>query len=229
MSNRFYTSFSLSCGPVLLQGPEAHHLAVVCRFRAGDAVTLFNGDGREYLAEVQNIERKSILLNVVEVRTPDRELKFRLEIAVALPKGDRVDFLVEKLTELGVTDLVPLKTAWSVVYPREAKLERLQRTVIEASKQCGRNVLMQVHPVMAWSDYCQRQALPERKIIAVPGATEHFVKREADTAIAIGPEGGFAPDEMTLAQLSNWHAVSLGPRVLRIETAALALAAQAVG
>src|ERR1051326_2564968 len=130
MADRFYTSFALAPGPVVLHGPEAHHLATVRRFRAGDAVILFNGDGREYPAEILAVERKSITLNVLRVEAPPRELSFRLEVAAPIPKGDRGDFLIEKLTELGATDFVPLKTERSVVHPRETKLDRLQRAVI---------------------------------------------------------------------------------------------------
>src|SRR5262249_34999228 len=140
--------------------PQARHLAVVCRLRPGDSVCLFNGDGRQYPALVESVEKKRVALNVTGVEWPERELPFPLEIAVVLPKGDRASFLVEKLTELGVSRLVPLRTVRSVVHPGGGKIERLQRVVIEASKQCGRNVLMQVEPMAEWEDYCCRGELP---------------------------------------------------------------------
>jgi len=142
-----------------------------------------------------------------------------------LPKGDRGDFLLEKLTELGVTDFVPLQTERSVVHPRDAKLERLQRAVIEASKQCGRNVLMQIHPLAKWDDYCRRETQMKPRLLAHPSDGESIVASREDTCIAVGPEGGFSDREVEAARSAGWRIVSLGPRVLRVETAAIALAA----
>src|SRR5262245_36306394 len=110
MSNRFYVNSPLQLGPVLLQGAEAHHLAVVSRLAPGDRVCLFNGDGKQYPAEVRMAAKKSVALEVVAVEAPPRERGHRLEIAAPLPKGDRGQFLIEKLTELGVTRFTPLRT-----------------------------------------------------------------------------------------------------------------------
>src|SRR5262249_47049962 len=134
----------------------------------------------------------------------------------------------EKLTELGVTAFWPLSTQRSVVQPREARLEKLSRTVIEASKQCGRNVLMQVGPLTGWPDYCRRPDLPGRKLLAHLGGVGCALPSPTaeDTALAVGPEGGFTDAEVALAADAGWQVVSLGPRTLRVETAALALAAR---
>src|SRR5262245_13755621 len=99
MAERFYVNRALGPGRVELEGPEAHHLATVCRLRPGDAVYLFNGDGREYPAEVVEAGRRRVALDVRGAESPARELPFRLELAAPLPKGDRAAFLVEKLTE----------------------------------------------------------------------------------------------------------------------------------
>src|SRR5438067_4271811 len=147
MAHRFYISSPLEPGPVTVQGPEAHHLATVCRFRPGDPVCLFNGDGHEYPATVVSASRQRVTLEVLAIETPLREPPVRVQVAAPVPKGDRAQFLLEKLTELGVHTFIPLRTQRSIVQPREAKLERLQRYVIEASKQCGRNVLLRVEPL----------------------------------------------------------------------------------
>src|SRR5208282_1002679 len=151
MSERFYVNCPLAPGPVVLQGPEAHHLTTVCRLRAGDRVCLFNGDGRQYPAQVTETSKRAVTLQVVAVESPERELGFRLEIAAPLPKGDRAQFLVEKLTELGATALVPLHTRRSVVHPRESRIDRLERYVVEASKQCERNALLQIRELTDWN------------------------------------------------------------------------------
>jgi 16S rRNA (uracil1498-N3)-methyltransferase len=228
MAERFYVNCELSPGPVLIQGAEAHHLAVVCRLRPGDAVCLFNGDGHQYPARIEEINRREVALNVFSVESPSRELPFRLDMAAPLPRGDRAQFLLEKLTELGVTSFTPLRTARSVVHPRESKLDKLQRYVIEASKQCGRNVLLEVRPMIEWPAFCVATELPARRILAHPGGEDTPSLADnapgCDTVAAVGPEGGFTEDEVALACAAGWRLLDLGPRILRIETAAIALA-----
>ncbi|HEY7158128.1 MAG TPA: RsmE family RNA methyltransferase, partial [Gemmataceae bacterium] len=223
----------------LLQGAEAHHLAAVCRSRPGDVVCLFNGDGRQYPARVESVGRREVSLEVLAVESPLRELPFRLEIAAPLPRGDRAQFLLEKMTELGVTSFVPLRTARSVVHPRETKLDKLQRHVIEASKQCGRNVLLHVRPMVEWSTFCQSAELPAHRILGHPGGEKSekrcqepfpetvpdtFFDTFFDTVAAVGPEGGFTEDEVAAAHAAGWRRLDLGSRILRVETAAIALA-----
>jgi 16S rRNA (uracil1498-N3)-methyltransferase len=231
MAERFYINSPLGLGPVRLEGAEAHHLAVVCRLRPGDRVYLFNGDGRQYPATVEAISKKVVGVIVTDIEAPERELGFRLEVAVPLPKADRAAFLIEKLTELGVTSVVPLRTARSIVHPRETRLEKLERTVIEASKQCGRNVLMQIGPLTNWEDYCGCGELPSDKVFAHPGQPSGAwligSPNTRSRAIAVGPEGGFTDAEVKQAQEAGWRAISLGPRILRVETAALLFTAQA--
>lgn len=226
MSARFYINWPLAPGPVSLEGPEAHHLAAVSRVRPGDEVCLFNGDGAEYPARVVDVGKRAVQLDVLAALTISRELDLSLEVAAPLPKGDRAQFLVEKLTEIGVTRYVPLLCDRSVIHPREGRRDKLERYVIEASKQCGRNRLMEVAEPTAWTDY----ALPregEIRLLAHPaggplmqhGAAAKFVR------IAAGPEGGFVQTEVERAVQLGWIPVSLGPRILRIETAAVVLAA----
>jgi 16S rRNA (uracil1498-N3)-methyltransferase len=223
MADRFYVNCPLSVGPVILTGPEAHHLATVLRARPGAAVCLFNGDGAEYQAIIAEVQKKQVVIDVQSRHTPLRELDFRLEVAAPLPKSDRGDYLLEKLTELGVTRFVPLRTQRSVVHPREARLDKLERSVIEASKQCGRNVLMEIGPLTPWADYCRDLDLPAERFVAHP-AGEPMARRAGEVAIAVGPEGGFTEEEIAMARAGGWTAVGLGPRIVRVETAAVALA-----
>ena len=227
MSERFYTNCLLEPGPVELEGPEAHHLAAVCRLRQGDRVCLFNGDGADYLATVVDVAKKRISLDVTERRIVERELPFCLELAAPLPKGDRAQFLIEKLTELGVTSFVPLVCERSVIEPKEGTLEKLRRYVIEASKQCGRNVLMRIEAVTAWSKY----SLPrdgEIRLFAHPGVGASGAALNGKSCrCVVGPEGGFTSAEVARALANDWLGVDLGPRILRMETAALAMAMEA--
>lgn len=226
MSDRFYTSQPLGPGEFVLDGPEAHHLSAVRRFTAGDRVTLFNGDGFDYPAEVAAVGKKSVALTVFEPSLSGGEVGFPLVVASAVPKGDRADYLIEKLTELGATRFVPLVTARSVVVPR---IEKFARAVIEASKQCGRNVLMAVESPAKWCEFAARPDLPMRLILHPhSGGPIRDIPSDAvrsGVVVAVGPEGGFDPDEVSTAVANGWRAVTLGKRILRVETAATAAAA----
>jgi 16S rRNA (uracil1498-N3)-methyltransferase len=226
MADRFYVNCPLAVGPAILNDAEAHHLATVLHARPGYPVCLFNGDGADYSAVVVEVHKKQVRLDITARRNPQRELTFHLEVAAPLPKGDRGGTLLEKLTELGVGRFVPLRTQRSVVHPGETRLEKLERVVVEASKQCGRNVLMEIGPVTAWTEYCADAALPASRFVAHPGGESLSTPSSAGgIALAIGPEGGFSEEEIVMAGLAGWEVVGLGPRILRVETAAIALAA----
>jgi 16S rRNA (uracil1498-N3)-methyltransferase len=233
MSTRYFVDRPLAPGPVEIRGAEAHHLVAVSRVRPGDQVFLFNGDGHEYPARVLEVSRRCATLNVIGIETPARELGFRLEVAAPLPKGDRGQFMVEKLTELGVTHYSPIRAERSQSHSAVERAGKLRQYVIEASKQCGRNVLMSVAPVTDWLTYCKSEHLPKRKILAHPlaevAASEMFAPPHLplDCALAVGPEGGFTEEEALAAREAGWTVASLGPRMLRVETAALTLAALA--
>lgn len=221
MADRFFTRDPLSPGDYTLAGPEAHHLHSVRRIGVGETIVLFNGDGFEYPAEVLGVGKKAIHLQVGPPVAADRERSVPLWIASAIPKGDRLDFLIEKLTELGVSRFVPLIAERSAVRPKAEVVSKYERIAIEASKQCGRNVLMAVEAPVAWSDFVNRAGLPTRKLILQPGATSILAGSSEATVVSVGPEGGFTDNELTLP---GWTPVSLGPTILRIETAAIAAA-----
>jgi 16S rRNA (uracil1498-N3)-methyltransferase len=224
VSDRFFYDGPLGPGDIDLEGPEAHHIAAVRRFAAGESITLFNGDGREYPATIVAVGKKRVALRVTSIESPQRELAFRLHFASALPKGDRGDFLIEKLTELGVTDFTPLITERTIVKPGDDKSDKLRRAVIEASKQCGRNVLMQIHPPAMWVEWCLLQR-GQRLLAHFSEEASPYSPAREDVTVAIGPEGGLTKSEVELAVTCGWQVISLGPRTLRVETAAVAFAA----
>lgn len=223
MADRFFVDGPISLGEISLTGEEVHHLATVQRFSEGDLVVLFNGDGRRYSATVLSVAKRYVLLDVTSVEESRSELGSPCWIASALPKGDRFDFLLEKLTELGVTDFVPLLTERSVVVPKEEKRDKWRRAVIEASKQCGRDRLMRVHSPQSFQELLSRADLPLRRQIAHPSGNA-LSRSDGEILFAVGPEGGFTEEEVAAAVEQGWEKVSLGPRILRIETAAIALA-----
>jgi 16S rRNA (uracil1498-N3)-methyltransferase len=227
MAERFYINSELAPGLVVLRGPEAHHVGMVRRIRAGEPVCLFNGDGHEYPGQVVEVARRDVTVEIISRNSPKRELPFVLHVAAPLPKGDRAQFLMEKLTELGVTAFTILLSERSVVSPREAKLEKLERYVVEASKQCGRNMLMHVEPPREWSAFLRDERLPALRLLGHPGGrpSREFEASAGEVVVALGPEGGFSDGEVAAALAGGWQSVDLGPRILRMETAAVALAA----
>ena len=231
MSERFFVSTPIAGEHVALDGPEAHHLIHVMRGAVGETVTLFDGSGAEFSGVIERLRRSEVELRITERREINRELPFELVAGVALPKGDRQKWMVEKLTELGVTALVPLETARGVAQPTGTAIGRLNRTVIEAAKQCGRNRLMQIHQPQSWNEWIKVDGSNveiERRLIAHPGGkplSQLEWKVRAPYRVAIGPEGGLTDGEVTTAADAEWQLVDLGPRILRIETAAVAICA----
>ncbi len=227
MTHRFFVESPITTQRAVLSGPEAHHLQRVLRGCVGDVVVLLDGSGREFEARITRLARSQVELAVVGSREVDRELPWAIVVGVALPKADRQRWLVEKLVELGVTRVVPLRAQHSVVHPDERGLVKLRRAVVEATKQCGRTRLMEVASLMPLADYLHAVPAGAAKWIADPMGTA--LDRTAGNAsshyLAVGPEGGWSDSELSLARAAGWHAVSLGTRILRIETACLALAA----
>ncbi len=235
MADRYFVETPITAEKVFLTGAEAHHVIHVMRAKRGAKVILFDGSGAEFLARVEQLGRNDVALTVLSQEFVDRELPFSLNLGVALPKGERQKWLIEKAVELGVARLVPLKTQRAVAQPVQQALDRLRRTVIEASKQCGRNRLMQIAEPLLWSDFAGETRHQSCRLLAHPGGarpTEALPVADQspqDVFLAVGPEGGFTDDEVSLAVSAGWRAVDLGPRILRIETAAIMLAAILAG
>jgi 16S rRNA (uracil1498-N3)-methyltransferase len=235
MADRYFVEAPISGSRARLVGNEAHHLAHVMRAKPGDTVALFDGSGLEFSARVESVGRSEIELEVLSRDSVDRELPLRVTLGVALPKGDRQRWIVEKATELGVARLVPLVSERSQEHQSESSLARLRRAVVEASKQCGRNRLMEIatqQPLVTFLGEAPPDAL---RVFAQPGGEpvggalrQRDHKLPSAIAIAVGPEGGFTTAEYASAVQHGWQPVGLGQRILRIETAALALVATVV-
>jgi 16S rRNA (uracil1498-N3)-methyltransferase len=225
LADRFFCPDTPVDGRAFLEGDEARHLSRVRRVELGECVELFDGRGSTHQAEVVALGKDRVELIVRKSTVSERQSSGSITLASAVPKGDRFDWLIEKATELGVARLIPLVTDRSVVDPRSAKLDRLRRVVIEASKQCRRDWLMELELPSKWSSVVEQSPEP-LKLIAHPGAPGFLaqgLKLVGRPAIlAIGPEGGFTEAEVDTARSNGWQSVGLGPTVLRIETAALA-------
>lgn len=232
MSERFFLATSPRGSTASLTGDEARHLARVLRAKVGDTVRVFDGSGTEWPARIDAIGRDRVDLAVGEPIAPVAKNGPLLTIAVALPKGDRQKWMVEKLTELGAARLVPLVTARGVAEATPSAIERLKRSVIEACKQCGRSTLLEIGEPMPLAACVAGKPAGSLGLVADPGgipignAISPSLSRDDLGVLAlVGPEGGFTDEELAAAVAAGFTAVSLGPHVLRVETAAIAIAA----
>jgi 16S rRNA (uracil1498-N3)-methyltransferase len=228
MSSRYFLETPPHEASALLTGGEAHHLLRVMRARVGDEITLFDGSGWEFQGRIERLGRTEVQCAILQGHQVDRELRQAVTLGVALPKGDRQQWLIEKGVELGASRLVPLETARGVAQPSDNALSRLRRAVIEASKQCGRNRLMDIAPPQAWNEFVAAAPAGSLCLLAHPGGEplstlNHRAATASELRLAVGPEGGLTEDEVEAARRGGWRVVDLGQRILRIETAALLL------
>ena len=233
LADRFFIDSPFEGSETQLSDDQAHHVANVMRASVGDPLTLFDAHGNEYLTEITAKAKKRVTVKKLSSSRPERKLTRAITIVVALPKGDRQKFLIEKLVELGVQRLVPLNTARSVAQVNEKVINRLNKQIIEATKQCRRSYLMEVMPAVS---VAQAIAMPANDsttsfFVAHPytdqnlaSAKDRLVESKS-IGWLIGPEGGFSQDEFTSMVEAGWSPVSFGEIILRVETAALTAAA----
>jgi len=215
-----------------LELPEraAHHAARVLRLRAGHRLILFDGRGGEYDAVVEAGPRSAVTVAIGAHRETERESPLGAVLAQGISGAERMDFTIQKAVELGVAAIQPLATERSVVRlePERAqtKLAHWRRIVIAACEQCGRNRVPELRAPLSVRAFCGEATLPGNRWVLAPGAAGRIATLGAGLAngvvLAAGPEAGFSDDEATLLAAAGFTALSLGPRVLRTETAAIA-------
>jgi 16S rRNA (uracil1498-N3)-methyltransferase len=224
---RVYVEADLRTGQHLtVEGNAGNHIARVLRLRAGDPLTLFNGRGGDYGGTIEEIRRDSVLITVLEHRDVERESPFQLTLAQGISRGERMDWVVQKATELGVARIAPIFTERSVVHldDRQAakKVQHWRSIAIAACEQSGRNRVPEIAtPVDLYAllERTRGTALllspgAELRIVDIPGV-------DTGATVLIGPEGGLADVEQETAVKAGFTPVRLGPRVLRTETAAV--------
>ena len=230
MAERFFLWEPPDRDVCLLTAEESHHLVGVMRGRVGDEVTVFDGTGWEGPARVLRIDGGRVEVEIIERKTISREADVALDIAVAIPKGKRMGQMIRSLTEIGVRRVYPLISARSSVKPRPGAQEKWRREVVEASKQCGRNTLLEVEAAIPLGDLLPRLADYPLRLLAHADSDRALAGVIGSTSVPspaialVGPEGGFAPLEASAALSAGFQAVRLVPSILRIETAAFAIA-----
>lgn len=229
--SRVYLNGPLAPGErTLITGDAANHISRVLRLRPNDPVVLFDGRGGEYAAKLAEVQGAKVLAEIGEHRAVERESKLDITLLQGIARGDRMDIIVQKSTELGVTRIVPVITERSVVklapHTAHKKHAHWLAIAIAACEQCGRNRLPEIAQPQSMSDAAADESLAgARRIMLVPGAEKTLasaVTGATPVALLIGPEGGLTAVETEIATRNGFMGCRIGPRILRTETASLA-------
>ena len=228
---RFYCPIPLATGlPLSLPAGAARHVQVL-RMQPGDVITLFNGEGGEFDATVTRMGRSDVEVEVGTHHPVEREAARAVHLLAGITANERMDWLVEKATELGVASITPLMAERSVLKLKgeraEKKLAHWQGVAVAAAEQCGRNRVPVVHAAVTLAEWLKKAAAGERWVLSLSPGTQPLTQMTGNAAVTVlsGPEGGLSPAEESAALLAGFVPVTLGPRVLRAETAPLAVLA----
>ncbi len=212
---------------LVLAEAQSHYLSKVLRMQAGRELILFNGEGGEYRAEITAIHKKNIDVSVKEFSAENRQSHLQLELAIGVSRGERMDWVLQKATELGVTKIIPLMTERTEVKlggeRADKKMEHWQQILISACEQCQRNILPELSEPKQFSDWIGK-CDAELKFVLHHRDNQGLPKNKTTESVAllIGPEGGLDENEITQAIAQKFSPLTLGPRVLRTETAPVA-------
>ena len=228
---RFYCPSPLAPGLALSLPPGAARHVQVLRLQPGDAITLFNGEGGEFDATVTRMGRSDVEVDVGAHHAVEREAHRAVHLLAGITANERMDWLVEKATELGVASITPLAAERSVLKLKgeraEKKLAHWQGVAVAAAEQCGRNRVPLIHPAVTLTEWLKKDSPGERWVLSLSEGTQPVSRQLSQRPVTVlsGPEGGLSPSEESTALAAGFAPVSLGPRVLRAETAPLALLA----
>ena len=228
---RFYCPAPLQTGLALSLPPGAARHVQVLRMQPGDVITLFNGEGGEFEATVIRMGRSDVDVEVGAHNPVEREARRAVHLLAGITANERMDWLVEKATELGVASITPLMAERSVLKLKgeraDKKLAHWQGVAVAAAEQCGRNRVPLIHAAVSLNDWIKKASPGQRWVLSLSQGTQPLAQMTGDAAVTVlsGPEGGLSPAEEACALAAGFAPVSLGPRVLRAETAPLAVLA----
>jgi 16S rRNA (uracil1498-N3)-methyltransferase len=231
-SPRLYVELELDGASLALDTSEAHYLGNVLRLARGDRLVVFNGRGTEREASVDSLQRRGAVLALAAVRPPLPESQLDLTLLQALPKSDAMDLIVQKATELGVRSLWPVYTEFSVVKldaeRSERRVEHWRKIARSACEQCGRHTLPRIEPPRQLAAAIEALTAGQKRLALDPFAQRSLGEQAPPVeglVVAVGPEGGFGAADWRRLDAAQFTRASVGPRVLRAETAALAACA----
>ncbi len=227
MANFFVDRQAFSENPIVIQGEEANHIIKVLRMNEGEELTVFDGEGSCADGVIEKIENKCVFVRALKRYPSDTEPKLKITLFQGIPKNPKMDLIIQKATELGVTRIVPVNTKRIVAkIEKDAKMERLRRIAFEAAKQCGRAYIPKVCDAVSFDEAIRMMKECDRAIIPYEcerdGKIADALEGDIETlGIFIGPEGGFEEAEVEKAESNGIKKVTLGKRILRTETAGL--------
>jgi 16S rRNA (uracil1498-N3)-methyltransferase len=227
---RCYVPVAMHAGDTLsLPENASTHIGRVLRAREGESLTLFDGRGGEHEAQILTIDRRCVRVRIGAHHKVERESPLRVTLLQALARGERMDFIVQKATELGVAAIIVLPGERSVVrldvQGLRKRCEHWRAVAVSACEQCGRNQIPAIEAVSDLASGCARAPAEDRRLLLEPKAAQALLalmRPATSISLLIGPEGGFEADELALATQRGFQACRLGPRVLRADTAPLA-------
>ncbi len=224
MARFFITPADIAGDAVHITGEDAKHIARVLRMREGDTFTACDGSLGEYLCEITKMDKLSVQAKILEKKESEAEPAVSVTLYQGVPKGAKLDYIVQKCVEIGVCRIVPVRSA-RTVREGEVKKERLSRIAMEAAKQSGRGIIPIVEEAVPFSDALERASEADLAIFPYECERETTLKaalagkKPVTVSVMIGPEGGFEPEEVEAARKKGFLIVSLGKRILRTETA----------
>ncbi len=214
----------------VITGSDVHHIRDVLRLKAGDELKMLDGTGTVYSAKISEIKKERVICDILSSRNEEKTPEVKVTLAQCLPKAKKMDLIVQKCTELGAQRIIPVLSERSI--PRSGKLERWKKIAKEAAEQSGRSFIPEISPLTKFEDLLKMKnefdlaLIPwelEKRTTLKKVLTTHHPNHLTTILILIGPEGGFSRDEVERARSAGFIAVSLGPRILRTETAAMAM------
>lgn len=233
MPHRYFTT-EIQNDRAFLSGADARHLAVVLRAKPGMNVTLCDGAGTDYACAVRTADPDRVELEIISTAPSASEPSVPVTLYVGYPKQDKLEWIIQKAVELGAVEIVPFFSRFCVAAPKkeEAKNGRYNRIAFEAAKQAGRGVIPRVAMPLTFAQMVQQAAAKDRALFCYEAGGEPLLSRlegpVGTLAIITGSEGGFSPEEAQAAVQAGCVPVTLGPRILRCETAPLAALAMAM-
>lgn len=227
--SRIYLPAAIECGSnITLPDELGHYVVNVLRLKSGAAITLFNGQGGEYVGVLSRVEKRRVEVKVEEYLSKDVESPLDITLAQGVSRGERMDYTLQKVVELGVTKIIPLITERTVVNikgdRRIKRREHWQGVVKSACEQSGRNIVPEVEELATMDDWMQKQGAGLQLVLhhRTKQGLNAMAYQGGPITLLIGPEGGLSQGEIEFAQDKGFIPVCLGPRVLRTETAAVA-------
>jgi 16S rRNA (uracil1498-N3)-methyltransferase len=224
MIRLFLPPEKLSSQQVIITGDQARYLSSVVRIKPGELLSIFDGQGRRYICKSLRIHKKEVIAEKVEEEIFSAESPLSLTLAQGIPKGEKMDLIIQKSTELGVKKIVPLITERSQIRHTE-KGERWHKIALSASRQSGREKIPGIYEPVSIEEFLERHHTGHGIMLSEEEEEHHFkktlnnVQGASEITLLVGPEGGFSKDEVTAAIEKGFKSISLGPRILRTETA----------